>query len=220
MTPPVVTISASYGCGGRLVAAEVARRLGLALVDQVLPGAVAAEVAEAAVEAVEDDLGRGLSHWVALFGPAGVAWNGLPEPDEAWHLDQAAYKRHVAGVFRREAARGAVLVGRGAAVVLRGHPDAVHVRLDGPADRRLAQAMDLGGLDRRTAQRNLHRSDLARQRYVHRLYHADVADPRHYHLVLDATVVPLAACVAAVVAAVDTCVELRRLLDRDAAGGR
>ena len=43
MTPPVVTISASYGCGGRLVAAEVARRLGLALVDQVLPGAGAAE---------------------------------------------------------------------------------------------------------------------------------------------------------------------------------
>lgn len=61
--------------------------------------------------------------------------------------------------------------------------------------------MDLGGFDERSTRRAQHQSDTARQRYIHRLYHVDVADPRHYHLWVDATAVPLAACVDIIVCA-------------------
>ena len=47
-----------------------------------------------------------------------------------------------------EATQRATATGRGfAAVVLAGHPSAFHVRLDGPADRRVAQAMAIEQID-------------------------------------------------------------------------
>ena len=41
------------------------------------------------------------------------------------------------------------------------------------------------------ARRHLDAADRARTAYVRRLYRADPADPRHYHLVIDSTALPL-----------------------------
>jgi cytidylate kinase len=213
---PVVTISAAYGTGGGLVAPLVAERLGVGFVDRAIPVSVAAELAKRTEEvlAVEEDLGSGLSHWVSFLAPAGVAWTTVPVPATDWH-DEPSYKRHVAAVLAREAERGAVFLGRGAQVVLRDHPRALHVRLDGPVERRIAQAMDLGGIDERSARRAQHQTDTARHRYVHRLYHADPGDPRNYHFVIDATAVPLATCVDLIVTAVQGRDEFRRLCEAE-----
>ncbi len=212
-TPPVVTISAAYGTGGTFAGQRLAERLGVGFVDRAIPAWVAAELAERVEDvcAVEEDIGEGLSHWVSLFAPAGAEWVGLPQPDMGWYHDQASYKEQVGAVLKRAAAKGAVILGRGAAIVLRDHPGALHVRLDGPVERRIAQAMDMGGIDERSARRHLHQTDAARRRYVQRLYHTDVADHRYYHLVIDATTVPLATCVDLVVTAVTGREELRAL---------
>lgn len=209
----MVTISAAYGAGGGLVGPRVAERLGVTFWDRAIPAQVAADLAERSDEvlAVEDDLGRGVSRWVSFFAPAGAVWTGIPSQEMAGHHDEASYKEHINLVLRREAERGAVFLGRGAAIVLAGHPGALHVRLDGPLERRIDQVMDLGGLDERSARRAQHQSDTARYRYVHRLYHADVADHRLYHLWIDATAVPLATCVDIIVSAVQGRDQLRQL---------
>ena len=211
--PAVVTISASYGAGGGFVGPRVAERLGVTFLDRVIPESVAADLAERPEEvlAVEDDLAGGLSHWIAFFSASGAAWTGIPPPDITAPYDEASYKNHVAAVLHRKAKQGAVILGRGAAIVLAGHPGALHVRLDGPVKARIAQVMDLGGLDERSARRAQHHTDAARRRYVHRLYRADVADHRHYHLWIDATAVPLATCVDIIVSAVRGRDELRQL---------
>ena len=149
---PVVTISATYGAGGGLVGPRVAERLGVTFWDRAIPASVAAVLAEPPDEllAVEDDLGRGFSHWISFFAPAGAAWTGIPLPDVEGRFDEASYKEHISLVLRHEAERGAVILGRGAAIVLAEHPRALHVRLDGPVERRIAQVMDLGGLDERS----------------------------------------------------------------------
>ncbi|MDA8038992.1 MAG: cytidylate kinase-like family protein [Actinomycetota bacterium] len=210
---PVVTISAAYGAGGGVVGPCVAERLGVAFLDRAIPASVAADLAEAPEEvlALEDDLGRGISHWLSFFAPAGAAWAGIPAPGSGWCYDEASYKEHVAAVLQRAADRGAVILGRGAAIVLAQHPGALHVRLDGPPERRIAQVMDLGGVDERSARQAQYQSDTARQRYIHRLYHVDVADHRHYHLWVDATAVPLATCVDIIVGSVEGREALRRL---------
>lgn len=210
---PVVTISASYGAGGGFVGPRVAERLGVTFLDRAIPASVAANLAERPEEvlAVEDDLGRGLSHWIAFFSAAGAAWTVVPPLEDGAHYDEASYKEHVAAVLHREAERGAVILGRGAAIVLAAHPGALHVRLDGPLEARIAQVMDLGGLDERSARRAQHHTDTARRRYVHRLYHADVADHRRYHLWIDATAVPVATCVDIIVSAVQGREQLRQL---------
>ena len=144
--PPVVTISASYGAGGSLVGPRVADELGVTFLDRAIPASVAADLAEPPDEvlAVEDDLGRGISRWVSFFTSTGVVWTGIPLQELGGHHDEPSYKEHIGLVLRREAERGAVILGRGAAIVLAEHPGALHVRLDGPVERRIAQVMDLG----------------------------------------------------------------------------
>jgi cytidylate kinase len=88
-----------------------------------------------------------------------------------------------------------VILGRAAAVVLADLRGALHVRLDGPAERRLAQAVELEGVERATAERHMRETDRAREAYVQQFYGADARDPALYHVVIDSTALPLDACV-------------------------
>ena len=59
-------------------------------------------------------------------------------------------------VLLEQAASGeGVILGRGSVIVLREHPGVLRVRLDGPPQRRLQQAMRLEGLDEGSAERAL-----------------------------------------------------------------
>jgi cytidylate kinase len=95
----------------------------------------------------------------------------------------------------------AVILGRSGAVILKGHPHALHVRLDGPKERRIAQAVTLLGVDRATAERQLADTDRAREAYAQHFYRADVRDPALYHLVIDTTAIGLDAALELIVAA-------------------
>ena len=75
-------------------------------------------------------------------------------------------------------------------------PGALHVRLTGPRDARIAQGAELEHLDRVTAERHLEESDNAREAYVRHFYRCDPTDAVHYHLVIDSTALPLDACAA------------------------
>jgi hypothetical protein len=90
-----------------------------------------------------------------------------------------------------------VILGRAAAVVLRDVPGAFHVRLDGPRTHGIEQAARERRLDRASAAREQHVSDLARETFVRHWYNVDPRDPDLYHSVIDSTVVQF-----------DTCVEL------------
>ena len=85
--------------------------------------------------------------------------------------------------------------------VLAEHPTALHVRLTGPLDARIEQAMALGEADRGTAERLAEQADRAREAYVRHFYRADARHAEHYHLVLDSTALPLPACTDLIVAA-------------------
>ena len=76
------------------------------------------------------------------------------------------------------------MLGRAAAIVLRDRPGAVHVRLDGPGEALVFQAMQIDQIDEDEARRRQRNSDRARMDYVNHFYQAD---PRHYHLVLKST---------------------------------
>jgi cytidylate kinase len=62
------------------------------------------------------------------------------------------------------------------------------VRLDGPRERRVEQAMRLFEMDRETAERRQRETDRAREAYARHFYGADVRDPSLYHLIVDSTV--------------------------------
>ena len=93
------------------------------------------------------------------------------------------------------------MLGRAAAIVLCGRPGAVHVRLDGPEEALVFQAMQIDQIDEDEARRRQRNSDRARMGCVKHFYQADPRDPRRYRLVLKSTALALETRVELIVAA-------------------
>jgi cytidylate kinase len=196
MAMTVVTLSASYGAGGSQVGPRLADRLGVAFLDRVIPTTVAERLAVSLDDALahDDSVRSVLERLLMRFAPAAQAFSGAATPPEL--VDERSFLRATEAVIRERAAAGSVVIlGRAAAIVLRDAPGVLHARLDGPAERRLAQAMDLEGADRETAARHMRETDRAREAYVQQFYGADARDVALYHLVIDSTVLALDACV-------------------------
>jgi cytidylate kinase len=198
----LITLSAPYGAGGSQVGPEVARRCGVPFVDRAIPTRVAEQLAMPVHEALDRDEAVGISMarmtvWLGHMGQAFGAPAALTEEAE-----ELAYRNATEQAIRELAAGdGAVILGRGAAAVLRGEPRALHVRLDGPVDARIRQGMQVEGVDRKTAERHVTETDRAREAYVQHFYRVDPRDAALYHLVIDSTAIPLDTCAEMIVAA-------------------
>jgi cytidylate kinase len=200
---PVITISSTYGAGGTPIAEAVAERLGWQLVSRAIPAQVAERLAVPIERALARDdrlhtgLGRLLFARAAVFlAGAGAGTVGAERGDDD------DFKVHTEEVIRSIAdASSAVVVGRGGAHILAGRPDALHVRLDGPMEARVRQAMAELGISEAEARRALRETDRARRLYVRHFYGADWSNPTAYHLVLDSTAIPVEACTEVVLAA-------------------
>lgn len=202
----VVTVSATFGARGSIIGPAVAERLGTPFVDRAIPTAVAAEIGCTLEEALDYDdrtahgLGRILSSAARL---PNVALGGmdtyLPErglvPEEEFLVRTEQVIREIAEHG------GGVILGRASQLVLAGHPAALHVRLDGPRKRRLADIRESMDLSAQEAERLLDDNDRARTAYVRHFYRADPADPALYDLVIDSTRLAAAACADIIVTA-------------------
>ena len=188
----IVTISASYGAGGAEVAPAVAERLGLTFHDRAIPARVAGRlgVPVAEAEANDETVVRGLWRLVASLGtmpdPVGGVMPTSSLPDER------AYRQQTERILAEVAdTGGGVVLGRAAALVLGERPDALHVRLDGPVERRLAAAVARSGRPEEDVRADLEANDRTREAYVRHFYRCNPASARHYHLVIDSTAVSL-----------------------------
>ncbi len=202
--PKVVTISASFGSGGSLIGPAVADRLGLPFVDRAIPAAVAESLAVPLDRALAHDqqlptgIVRVLSKMASAVIPLGVAPMSPPEGTDQEDVFRSGTER----VLREIADRtGGVILGRAAAIVLAAHPNALHVRLDGPKEIRVARIK--GGDDRPEQElvRLMEQTDRARVAYVKHFYNRDPHDSRLYHLVLDSTAFAQDVCVDLIVTA-------------------
>jgi cytidylate kinase len=198
----LVTLSAPYGAGGSHVGPEVAERLGVPFVDRAIPTAVAEQLAVPLHDAIDRDeaVGSWLTRALLSFGQVGPVLAGAtPVPGSV--LTDDTFREATEQVLQQHAASGAVILGRAGAIVLRDAPGALHVRLTGSREARIAQGMAIEGVDRETAERHADETDRARDAYVRHFYRCDARDPALYHLVLDSTALPLDACADLVVEA-------------------
>jgi Cytidylate kinase-like family len=198
----VVTFSAAYGAAGAEVAPAVAERLGLPFHDRAIPAQVAGRlgVPVAEAEANDETVVRGLWRLVASLGtmpdPVGgvLPTSSLP--------DARAYRQQTERLLEEIAAgAGGVVLGRAGAMVLKDRPDVLHVRLDGPRERRLEAAVRRSGRPLEEIRREMEVNDRTREAYVRHFYRCDPAEARHYHLVVDGTALPVEAVVELVVTA-------------------
>jgi cytidylate kinase len=189
----VVTISATFGAGGSEIGPAVAEALGLPFVDRAIPANVARKLGVPLAEAQQKDENVDTGLWRVLSSMALVPdLAGAGPVAYTTMSDDAAFREKTEQVLAEIAAGpGGVVLGRAAAIVLAGLPDALHVRLDGPEEARLALLAgrhpdrDEGAL--RQAMRD---NDGARAAYLRHFYRADAGQCRHYHLVIDSTALP------------------------------
>lgn len=197
----VVTVSATYGAGGTVVAPLVAEKLGLPLLERVVTPDIARELRGPLREGLNEDErpDAGWRHFVAALSrlPA-LFGSSVPQPEQAVG-DEDRLRYAAEHALRDVLATGGVAMGRAAMVVLKGEPGVFHVRLDGPVGARIRQGMEIEGVDEPAAARRQADTDAARMAYVERFYGVDPHDPTLYHLVVDSTAVPLR-CVADLVA--------------------
>ena len=187
----LISVSASYGAGGSVVAPALADRLSLPFLQRVTtseghpvePGPCDERIS--AEEAKATPVHRLLASFTQAM-PAGPTQS----PPSMHHQDHHLRGHGEAGIHRLLAAGGGVILGRAAAVVL-GKERGYHVRLDGPPDRRVVQGAAIEGISEEQAWERLRASDKARTAYVRRLYRTDPADASLYHLVIDSTAIPL-----------------------------
>ncbi len=189
--PQLITVSASYGAGGSIVAPALADRLGLPFLQRATtseghlsePGPCDEQLSADEVKATP------VHRLIAAFTQA-IPAGPTQSPPSTHHQDVHLRADGEAAIHRLAAAGGGVILGRAAAVVL-GKDRGFHVRLDGPSQRRIVLGARIEGISEEQARDRLCAADKARIAYVRRLYRTDPADPSLYHLVIDSTAIPL-----------------------------
>lgn len=189
---PVVTLWETYGSGAAAVGSAVATALHVPFLAQH----ISSEELEAAAESrVGND--TFLTRVLSTLGRT------APSAD-AGEFSGAALTREVADHVRhlREAvAQGGVVVGRNATVILADLPTALHVKLDGPLEQRLARAADEAGIDLAHARARQAREDRVRADMSLRLHNWDPRSNDRFDLVINTGTLSTDMAAAMIVAA-------------------
>jgi cytidylate kinase len=187
----LVTVSASYGAGGSVVAPALADRLGVPFLQRATTSADVVGAPEPCFERLtQDETHLTPAHWLLACLTSAMPTGPTQSPPPSRHADEFVRRHCEEGIRRLADADAGVILGRGAAVVL-GKDRGFHVRLDGPPGRRAVQGAAMEGVSEEEGRRHQAAADRSRDVYVRRLYRTDPADPRHYHLIIDSTALPL-----------------------------
>lgn len=184
----IITISRMFGSGGSDVAARVARTLGWTLLDNAVVGAVAERLGITAAEvSSRDERVPSLVERIAESMSMSTPEFGVPTADVS--LTETAENR-IVDVTKRvmeEAVQqgSAVLVGRGAQVLLADRPDALHVFCYAPKKFLVEYAVTFRGLSPENADHEVDKRNKQREQYVKRNFGRDWRRFEHYHLCVD-----------------------------------
>ena len=219
----VITLSRELGTQGEQIAAGVAARLNLRIInaETISRAAQQAGVPQPALAEWEHEGGRGLAGQVLKAlrtmpsitttteaGGSYAETPGITRPFAGLFSTMApplsasleGYVHMVDLVIQGLAREGNVLVmGRGAQVLLRKQPDAFHVQIVAPFAYRVKTVMAAEKLSKRDAENRVRASDRGRADYLRRYHGVDWLDPCLYHLVINSACIPVETAVELIV---------------------
>lgn len=197
----LVAISAGYGAGASRVGPMLAEALGVDFLDRAIPMQTAAATLQAQVEPADNEpQGSWLERVLQGFVGAEASVPG-PVATASSLASEDARRESDALLLRLARGGCGVVLGRAAVAVLRDDPRVLRVRLHGPPERRIEQAVRTFGVSREVAANAVRRLDIAHDAYLQTYYGADIDDPALYHLMIDSTAVPIDACAEIIAAA-------------------
>jgi cytidylate kinase len=170
---PTICVSRQYGARGAAMGRLVAERLGFRFYSDDLIHDIAeqAHVRQQVVESLDERVQDGIAEWVA-----GLIRRGVFAPSD--------YLRNLSNVVLTLARHGrGVIVGRGAHFLL-DRKTTLRVRVIAPLELRVARIVKRDGLAE--ARAKVLRIDGERVAFNRQHYDADIGDPNHYDLVVNA----------------------------------
>jgi cytidylate kinase len=171
---PVITISREPGSGGRIVATELGKKLGLDVFHQEIINEMAesAQVSSRILKTLDEKGLSVLEEWITSLVDNQHLW-----PDQ--------YLRHLMKVIGTIGKHGsAVIVGRGANFVLPSE-GRIRVRIIAPLDLRVESVSSNFGVSAEEAKRRIIRTESERRAFIRKYFNADITDPINYDLVLN-----------------------------------
>ena len=181
----VITISRQFGTGGHEIGAEIARRLGVKLLDKQILNEVAkrAPRMEEAMEKIEarnplwrDDFTNFYRNYMAK-----AEYDGAEQDQTSHELFDAQ-----AEAIRKIAAReSCVIVGRCGFHIFAEHPNALKIFIHSSEDCRKRRIAEKYGLDLRDAAAMVVDNDYSRELYTKTFTGCEWTDARNYDISLD-----------------------------------
>ena len=186
----VITISRQFGTGGHEIGAELARRLGVKLLDKQIINEVASKfcVVEDAVEKIEsrNPLWRDdFTQFYRLY-MAGMEYDGQ-EQDQTSHKLFDAQAEAICQIASQESC---VIIGRSGFHIFRNHPYAMRIFFIADRKARVKRIMEKFALDEDAASMRIDKIDEARDTYTQTVAGVSRYDARNYDFVFNVTQFP------------------------------
>ena len=187
-----ITIARKMGSGGAYVGQHIARHFGLKYVDREVLH-LAAESLGVEDEAVEASREHLTSFWGRVFGALTL---GPPDgtytpPPVRTFSDEELFGRQVEAMRRIAGREDCLIMGYGAAHVLKPHARMINFYFHAPLRQRLRRVMELYGVDRGRAGELIRESDERRTEYFGRMTGRDWTCADNYHLCIDTSLFAL-----------------------------
>ncbi len=169
----VVTVSCSYGTRGEELARLLADTLNVCCYDREILDQVArrAQLDVELLKSLDQHARCSRADW----------WRSVLKGEPVSRDD---YRRQLVKVVLGIAHSGAVIVGRGANLIL-GAGQAFRVRVVGSLDACAARVAAREGMDLSMARQRVQQADAQRAAYIRKLYGADINDSTNYDLVMN-----------------------------------
>jgi len=181
----IITISRQFGTGGHEIGAELARRLGVKLLDKQILNEVASRfcTVEDAVEKIEARNPLWRDDFTSFYRQymAGVEYNGQ-EQDQTSHR---LFEAQAEAIRKIAAEESCVLIGRCGFHIFRNHPNALKIFIhadDECRKRRIAEKYDIAERD---AAAMIVDNDYSRELYTKTFTGSDWQDARNYDVTIN-----------------------------------
>ncbi|MBN1614210.1 MAG: cytidylate kinase-like family protein [Deltaproteobacteria bacterium] len=191
----VVAISRQLGSGGSFIGRRVAGRFGFKYLDREILQQAAKYLGEeeARLSYREERVSGFWENFLRTFSFSNPESGYVtPAPALVYDKDLIEVERRII----REVAdqHNAVIIGRGAPLILADHPGAVKVFVHAPREFRLKRVMEAYGISNASeALSMIEDTDRRRERYIRTTFGVHMRDARSYHLCIDTGAVGLEA---------------------------
>ncbi|MGY5765630.1 glycoside-pentoside-hexuronide (GPH):cation symporter [Brachybacterium sp. DNPG3] len=198
---PLVTITETYGAGADEIGRRVAEALGVPFAGTRFSSEDLERASSPNPRVLADDRTGRTLRWLHAFSWQTLDVNVAAASGDA-QISTQMVRQNIDEVMRLVRDEGGVVVGRDATMILGDVIGAVHIRLEGEVEDRVARAAAAEGLAPEVAAQRQVREDRMRPRMSGTLMGWDPSEPTRYHLIIDTSLMGADEAVEEIVAAV------------------